>query len=195
MGKKTELAIVRHGETDWNVERRMQGHRDIPLNGVGLRQAARIAERLAREHWDACISSDLSRAAKTAELIARRAGIKDMKFDPRLRERRLGQLEGTTLQERLERWGEGWREMDLGAERDEALFDRAIQFLDETSARYEGKRVVVVTHGGWIWQLFSRLFPDKAGDHPANTSLSLIRRERGRWHCQFYNSTDHLKDG
>lgn len=189
----TLLAIIRHGETDWNVMRRMQGHRDIPLNERGRQQAARVAERLAPETWDVLMSSDLSRAAETADIIAGRIGAVERVFDPRLRERGLGRLEGSTPEERVQRWGENWHELDHGAESDEALFARAAGFLDETAARYQGKRLVVVTHGGWIKTLFAGLFPDLAQGHPANTSLSMIRRGDGGWHCLMYNAADHLE--
>ena len=188
----TELAIIRHGETDWNAEKRMQGHRDTPLNQNGLRQAARVAERLAKERWDAVVSSDLARAAETSAIIANRAGISNRLFDRRLRERYLGELEGTTPEERVKRWGERWHELDHGAESADSLFGRAYRFLEEICELHGGKRIIVVTHGGWIKTLFTRLFPERELSPPANASLSLIGREEGRWRLILYNSTEHL---
>lgn len=186
-----EVALVRHGETDWNRQGRMQGRRDIPLNGTGLQQAKRLAERLAADRWDLVFSSDLARAAMTADCVARAAGVMRVVRDPRLSERDFGPLEGTTAAERLRRWGSEWPRDVRGMESDEALFGRAEAFLAELAARGAG-RFVVVTHGGWIRVVFRRLFPERAAEHLGNTALSLLRHEHGTWRCLFAHDTSHL---
>lgn len=186
-----EVALVRHGETDWNRQGRMQGHRDIPLNANGLRQASRLAVRLSSGHWDMVVTSDLGRAEATAEQVARAAGIHRVVRDPRLRERSFGRLEGTTLNERIKRWGHNWHRLDHGTESDESLFMRVQSFLDDLARRERG-RIVVVTHGGWIRCLFRRLFPELQGAHPGNTSVSLLQYSGGKWRCILYNDTSHL---
>ena len=187
-----EIAIVRHGETKWNQEERMQGHRDISLNENGLRQAALIAKRLSEQSWDAVISSDLKRAAVTADTIAAASNIDIVKRDGRLRERHFGRLEGTTPADRVREWGADWESMDHGAEDPEALFQRAMEFLDEAVVAYQGKRIIVVTHGGWIRQVFGRLFPLLDVGRPGNTAFSLIRHVHGQWTYSLYNCTEHL---
>jgi len=87
----TTLLLVRHGETDWNAEGRLQGHTDRPLNDFGRRQAAALAERLADDDIDAVYASDLARARETAEILADRLGLAVV-TDPDLRERNWGQL-------------------------------------------------------------------------------------------------------
>lgn len=186
-----EIALIRHGETDWNRQKRMQGHRDIPLNDAGLRQAALLANRLAAFRWDMVASSDLLRAVQTAECVAHAAGIRSIVRDPRLRERHFGLLEGTTPAERLSRWGTVWPESGHGMESDEDLFRRAQAFLADLTARGEG-RFVVVTHGGWIRSVFRHLFPEREGVGPGNASVSLLEWNDGRWRCVLADDTSHL---
>ncbi len=188
----TEFAIVRHGVTEWNIEGRMQGHRDIPLNDMGMLQAARIAKRLQCEHWDIIVSSDLQRAAQTAMCIANASGIECKLVDSRLRERNFGALEGTTIEERVAKWGADWKLLNHGVEEDELLLARALQSMEELARDYSGQKIVVVTHGGWIRQFFKGVFPQEALDHPNNTSLSIVSRGIEGWGHSLYNCTTHL---
>jgi probable phosphoglycerate mutase len=188
----TKFAIVRHGVTDWNVEGRMQGHRDIHLNHTGLIQAARIAERLQQEHWDIIVFSDLYRATQTAMCIADTNGIECRIADPRLRERNFGELEGTTIGERTVRWGADWKDLAHGVEREESLLNRALNCMEELAKVYGNQKIVIVTHGGWIRQFFNGVFPNEMLDHPNNTSLSIIGRDAESWQCYLYNCTSHL---
>ena len=134
-----ELLFVRHGETDWNAEGRLQGHTDRPLNDHGRRQARELAERLAAEHVDAIYASDLSRAKETAEIVGARLGL-PVVVDEDLREKHWGTWEGLTGDERatVEHVGESTR-----AHRDRMM--RAVRRIVE---RHPGQRIVVVTHGG-----------------------------------------------
>jgi probable phosphoglycerate mutase len=186
-----EVALVRHGETDWNRQGRMQGHRDIPLNETGIMQARRLAERMKSDRWNMVWSSDLARAAATADQVAQAAGIPFVLRDARLRERNFGRLEGTTLAERVNRWGPDWQKLNHGVESDRELFGRAEAFLGELARKGEG-RFVVVTHGGWIREVFRRLFPEQAGVHPGNTAVSLLRLEEGAWRCLLAHDVSHL---
>src|SRR3954452_24611267 len=95
----TTLLLVRHGETDWNAEGRLQGHTDRPLNEYGRRQAKELAARLAGGHVDAIYASDLSRARETAEIVGERLGL-TVVIDPDLRETNWGTWEGLTGDER-----------------------------------------------------------------------------------------------
>ena len=96
----TTLLLVRHGETDWNAEGKLQGHTDRPLNDYGRRQAQALADRLAGEAIDAVYASDLSRARETAEILGARLGL-PVVVDPDLREKNWGSWEGLTSDERL----------------------------------------------------------------------------------------------
>src|SRR5688500_1894842 len=99
---KTQLILLRHGETEWNSLGRLQGHQDSALNPEGLRQAEALAERLAPLSFQALYSSDLGRAVETARRIAARTG-HALRQDTRLRERGVGILEGLTRQEAHQR--------------------------------------------------------------------------------------------
>jgi probable phosphoglycerate mutase len=135
----TTLLLVRHGETDWNAEGRLQGHTDRPLNDHGRRQAAALAERLADDDIDAVYASDLARARETAEILAERLGL-PVVTDPDLRERNWGNWEGLTGTERD-------RVEYVGEDR-EAHGARVIQAVRRIAAQHPGERIVVVTHGG-----------------------------------------------
>jgi probable phosphoglycerate mutase len=135
----TTLLLVRHGETDWNAEGRLQGHTDRPLNDHGRRQAAALAERLADDEIDAVYASDLARARETAEILAGRLGL-PVVTDPDLRERNWGNWEGLTGTER--------DRVDYVGEDREAHGARVIQAVRRIAEHHPGERVVVVTHGG-----------------------------------------------
>jgi len=100
-----QIALVRHGQTDWNKTLRMQGTSDIPLNETGRGQALEAAVLLSDEHWDAIVSSTLSRAAVTADIIAERLGMPVLERDVALIERAYGEVEGLTKAQATERFG------------------------------------------------------------------------------------------
>jgi broad specificity phosphatase PhoE len=135
----TTLLLVRHGETDWNAEGRLQGHTDQPLNDYGRRQARALADRLAGNDIAAIYTSDLSRARETAEILAERLAL-PVVTDPDLRERNWGNWEGLTGTERdrIEHVGEA----------NEAHSERVLRGVLRIAAAHPDDRVVVVTHGG-----------------------------------------------
>ena len=135
----TTLLLVRHGETDWNAEGRLQGHTDRPLNDYGRRQARELAERLAGEQVDAVYASDLVRARETAEIVAGRLGL-PVGVDPDLREKDWGTWEGLTGDERVH--------VELVGESTADHRDRMLRALRRIAGRHPSGRVVVVTHGG-----------------------------------------------
>ncbi|MCZ8520519.1 MULTISPECIES: histidine phosphatase family protein [Paenibacillus] len=190
----TILGLIRHGTTEWNLEGRMQGQMDTPLAEVGRMQAELLAKRLQGESWDGILSSDLIRARETAETIARETGIPLLGTDKRLRERAFGELEGTTLQDRVTRWGEGWREKDLGMEKDEELLARWNAFLLDTEREHPGKRILVVSHGGYIAPVLARFLGRTIEEHLKNTSLTVMERLETQWRCNLLNCTMHLKE-
>ncbi|MCZ8512959.1 histidine phosphatase family protein [Paenibacillus filicis] len=192
----TTLGLIRHGTTEWNLAGRMQGQMDTPLAEVGRIQAGLLAKRLAAESWDGILSSDLTRARETAERIAETTGTPLLGVDARLRERAFGLLEGTTVDERIERWGEHWRELelDLGMENDESLLRRWDSFLQETEAEHGGKRLLIVSHGGYIAPVLARYKGHTIEDHLKNTSLTVIQRHGERWDFHLLNCTRHLDE-
>ena len=137
----TVLLLVRHGETDWNAEGRLQGHTDTPLNDYGRRQAAALAEQLAGDGIAAIYASDLSRARATAEIVGGRIGL-PVSVVPDLREKNWGSWEGLTPTERdaVEYVGESTMEHRA----------RTVRALAAIAGRHPGERVLVVTHGGSV---------------------------------------------
>lgn len=151
----TELIVVRHGETVWNSQARIQGHKDSELTAVGLGQARAIAGRLARMKFQTLYSSDLNRARRTAECIAALTG-HDIKLDARLRERNMGIFEGLTREEILEKYAREYANIKAHAptytipegESLQEMFDRVVRCFTEIVNENPGRVVVVVTHGG-----------------------------------------------
>jgi len=150
----TELWLVRHGQTDWNLEGRYQGHFDVPLNAVGLQQAARLAEILAGECFDAIYSSDLLRARVTAETVAERLSMPVILL-PGLREINQGEWQGRYLADVRAEFGEpdpnaGEEMLHERAPGGESVAEVAARLklaADGIAAAHPGGKVLVVTHG------------------------------------------------
>ena len=132
----TTIGLIRHGSTAWNKEGRAQGHTDNPLDAEGVQQAVLLAERLSTEQWDYLYSSDLLRARQTAEVIATRLGMEITGLVPGIREMNAGQIEGTTEQDRVERWGSEWKKLDLGLESPEASEIRGSQAIEDIAEKH-----------------------------------------------------------
>ncbi len=155
----TEILIVRHGETTWNSQRRLQGHSDIALSSVGLRQAHAVALALKSESVDAIISSDLLRAQQTALIIAQPINLK-LVLDRQLRERCYGVFEGLTYAEIEQRYPAEYRAWQTRAadtvmpsdvrvaESFGDFFRRSMDAITYWAKLYEGKKIVLVAHGG-----------------------------------------------
>lgn len=155
----TTILLIRHGETAWNAEKRLQGHLDIALNAEGARQAALLAAALAPETIDRIVSSDLLRARQTAEAIAASRGMQ-VGIDPALRERCYGGFEGLLYSEIAARFPlafAAWQARDvdavlpLGANRGETFrqfYERSIGAILQHAAAHPGKAIALVAHGG-----------------------------------------------
>ncbi|HVN62556.1 MAG TPA: histidine phosphatase family protein [Gaiellaceae bacterium] len=145
----TELLLVRHAETEWNREGRWQGHADPPLNEAGRAQAQALARSLVGERVDAIYSSDLRRAAETAEILAAALGL-PVTTDPDLREIDVGSWSGLTREEVAVQFPD-WDTHD--GETREALEVRVVAAVRLIAQRHPDGQVLVVTHGGSIRSL------------------------------------------
>jgi broad specificity phosphatase PhoE len=150
----TTVALVRHGETDWNRERRFQGHADVPLNGAGLAQARVLAQSLDGERFAAVYTSPLRRAAQTAEILAARLGV-EARAHEALMEVDVGSWSGLTVTEIEERFPDGfarwadWRTTGWeDGETYEQLSERVLRGVLNVAVSHHGEHVLVVTHGG-----------------------------------------------
>jgi broad specificity phosphatase PhoE len=147
----TTIVLVRHGETDWNLERRFQGHADTPLNEAGRIQAAELADALGSERISAVYSSPLRRAHETAAIVAARLGL-DVRALEALREIHVGDWEGLTIDEVKDRypgsttvdWHSGWP----GGETYDQLAARVLPALAALAREHVDERILVVTHAG-----------------------------------------------
>ncbi|MDF2052007.1 histidine phosphatase family protein [Arthrobacter sp. Cr_A7] len=150
----TTFALVRHGQTDWNAERRLQGSTDIPLNDVGRGQARDAVAVLAPYEWDAIVSSPLSRAAETADLIAEGLGLEVVRRVPELTERSFGPAEGMQTGPELDalRVPGGFQ----GAESEDEAAERGLGALEALAEEFRGQRLLVVTHGTLLRVSLSR---------------------------------------
>ncbi len=190
----TTIGFVRHGVTSWNKEGRAQGSSDIPLDDEGIAMAEHVAKRFAEEQWDVIYTSPLIRAKKTAEIIAARTPGITLLEDNRLREFGGGLIEGTTVAERLEKWGQSWREMELGIEPDEEIISRGMAFVEDMKVAHTGQRVLVVSHGGFIKRLIGALVPNEdLGEKVDNTSLTIVELFDEENSCHLFNCTKHLE--
>jgi len=191
------VGLIRHGLTDWNKIGRIQGQSDIPLNEEGRSQARKLAERLLTDQeykWDFIITSGLSRAQETGEIIAKTLNIPLYDPDSRLVEKAFGQVEGLTAEERETLWGVDWKQLDLGQESDEAIQKRALSFLKEMGEKYSDNNVLVVSHGGLLAQLFTALYQNKCTERIGNLSLTILEKNDHNWDMRLYNCTRHLED-
>jgi probable phosphoglycerate mutase len=149
------LCIVRHGETAWNAEGRVQGQLDVPLSEVGRAQARCVAAALPEGRFSALYSSDLQRVVQTAQPAADRLHL-DIQLDPRLRERHYGVFQALTYAEAKATLPAEYarfkaKDPDFGFRTGESLrdfFSRAIECIDGIARRHEGEEVLVFTHGG-----------------------------------------------
>ncbi|MFS1512363.1 histidine phosphatase family protein [Chengkuizengella sp. SCS-71B] len=191
----TTIGLIRHGVTDWNQQRIIQGHMDISLNDEGKEQAAALGERLVEHQWDIILCSDLIRAKETASIIAKRLNLEISSYDERLRERYLGALEGLSYEDRIKKYGEDWHAIhhnpELKIEKDEHLKNRGLQVIKDVQKLYGNRRVLIVSHGGLINQLLRELLDD-FDSKIHNTSITILENKKDQWKSIVLNCTKHL---
>jgi probable phosphoglycerate mutase len=202
--KPSRLLLVRHGQSTWNRERRIQGQLDPPLSEEGREQAHRLGRRLAGRRFEGFYSSDLKRAFQTAQAIAAATGV-EPKPEESLREIYLGEWEGLKTDEIAERFPEAWAhwvkepDWDLvpGGERAVDFEARVTAAIDQIFQRHEHGDVLVVTHGGVIQIALQRIVGNRSqGIFPfkiQNTSVSVLERRSGRVMIAGVNDIAHLE--
>jgi probable phosphoglycerate mutase len=196
------VVLWRHGQTEYNVTARMQGRVDIPLNEHGLAHAVRAATALVDFKPSLIVSSDLGRAASTAQVLAELTGL-EVRFDTRLRERSFGLFEGLTRPEMQERWPDAftrWRRgeevADVGIEPRSEVGDRVAAAVTDAAAELlDDDVLVVVGHGSALGAGVTRLVGLAPGGWHGiagmdNCHWAVLRAARGRmpeWVLTAYN--------
>lgn len=172
---KSNWFLVRHGETDWNKENRILGHTDKHLNETGVKQAEIAADFLRDKHIDLIVSSDLARAKKTAEIIAKVTGA-EIILDKSLREIHCGSLEGMLIPEANEKYGAFLDRpyKDLGGEALEEVEERAMTALRNHRKDHKHKNVVIVSHGALLGLVIKNI---RKISHAESTGLNIRNAE------------------
>ena len=203
----TRLCLIRHGETSWNAEKRLQGHTDIPLNSRGALQARQMAQALKDINltFDVLYTSDLKRAADTANAVVELFGV-DAQVDSTLRERHFGALQGISISEAPLLRPDIWQahiardlEHELaGGESIQQFALRVQSALDKIQVRHAGKTILIVSHGGtldMIYRIASKqaLNAERVASVP-NASLNWITHsELNGWSVEQWADTRHLE--
>ncbi len=199
----TRFIVVRHGETQWNVDSRIQGHTDSELTDTGRAQAEALARRLETEPFDILVSSDLGRAMSTARIIAERTR-HALVPDARFRERAFGEGEGLTYGELDHQFPETFskvRETDPdfyipGGESRRQFYERVKTSFEALAAEHRGRRVAVVAHGGVLGSLY-RVIHGLGIVTPhnipiGNASYNALSYDGTLWTVEAWGDTGHL---
>lgn len=204
--RTTRICLVRHGETEWNAERRIQGQIDIALNETGRHQAAAAGRWLKQVGIAALYSSDLQRAWSTALVIGAEIGLTPIPA-PEMRERCYGIFQGLTYTEAQAKHPEGYaafegRNADYAFENGEslrAMFDRVTRRLQAIAAAHPGANVVVVLHGG-VLDIVNRFVRGNPLEMPRdflipNAGINWVATADGHWTLESWGETAHLAPG
>jgi probable phosphoglycerate mutase len=202
----TKLCLIRHGETDWNSEQRLQGHTDIPLNAKGALQARQMAQALKdiKLAFDVLYTSDLKRAADTANAVVELFGV-EAQVDSALRERHFGALQGLPISEAPILRPDIWqphisRDLEHELEGGESIQQFALRVqaaLEKIQERHAGKTVLIVSHGGTLDMMYriaskQALSAERRVSVP-NASLNWITHHQGAgWTVERWADTRHL---
>lgn len=202
----TRLCLVRHGETEWNAERRIQGQIDIGLNDIGRRQAEAAGRWLQGAGIGALYSSDLKRAWATAEAIGLALGLAPV-ATPDLRERGYGAFEGLTYAEAQAQFPDGYAAFEgrnadydfAGGESLRAMFARVTERLKAIAASHPGQRVAVIVHGG-VLDIVNRFVRGNPLEMPRdflipNAGINWIAALDGKFALESWGETAHLAPG
>lgn len=184
---ETVLGLLRHGQTDWNVNFLLQGVTDIPMNQVGVEQIRTASQAIRPSDWDLIVSSPLGRAKHSAEIINEVLGFHSVIEHELLIERSFGEAEGLSY----EQWREKYGSLDVipGGESRSDLESRSLTLLETFRTEFQGKRVLAVSHGALIRTLIAiaskRELP-KDGERLENASLNVVRHFNSNWEIVNY---------
>ncbi|MGM0956998.1 MAG: histidine phosphatase family protein [Bacillota bacterium] len=187
----TTICLVRHGETDWNAAKRIQGRTDIPLNDTGKWQAEQTGLYLKNVHWDVVISSPLTRAKETAHLILKHVDAPLVIMDDFI-ERDYGDAEGMSFEERQKLFPD---KQYPNMEPLEAIQDRMVEGIEKVRAAYPNQQVLIVAHGAAIHALLTTLADEHLGlenTRLVNACLNSVEWKDGEWKVLDYNVVSHL---
>lgn len=190
---ETRFGLLRHGQTDWNINFLLQGVTDIPMNETGIEQVKLAAKAIRAHDWDVVLTSPLSRAKQTAEIIASHAGFDEIIEQELLIERSFGEAEGLSH----EQWRAKYADLDEipGGESRSQLAARSQQLLDQVVANFAGKRVLAISHGALIRGLIAIASNDELprdGERLGNASLNVVSHFESAWKISSY-SLDPLR--
>lgn len=189
----TIVCLVRHGETHWNAQGKIQGKTDIPLNEAGARQAAQCGAYLTASDWDLIITSPLQRARRTAEIINDTLGLPLIEMEE-FAEKHFGDAEGMTYEERAHTFP---NRLYPNQEDNEFFAERLAAGLKIINDRYPEQRVLLVSHGGVINAILGELSDGEIGSGKTrllNACLSHIHFDKDNWIIQNYNQVSHLEE-
>jgi len=201
----TVIFAVRHGETEWNLHEKQQGHFDSPLTDNGVKQAQLLADGLAGKNIDILFSSDLGRALQTADIIAEKLSL-DIHTDSRLRERHLGIMQGLTKKEFAEKYPEEAAQFDTGdpdyilpgGESARQRTNRCFDCAEGLAMSNAGKRILLVGHGGVLMSLFYKVTNTPLSEPRRfsifNASINSFSISDGQWRLDTWGEIAHLKD-
>ncbi|MFO7689208.1 MAG: histidine phosphatase family protein [Cryobacterium sp.] len=190
------FALVRHGQTEWNLHKRIQGSTDIPLNATGRAEAVSTGlslltrSELPARRWDLIVASPLLRAAETARIIADELGLTAPVALDALTERHHGAIEGLSFAERQQRFPDGVAVP--GLEPRQSVLDRVLPALAHLAAQHPGRRILVVTHGGVIGTVIRHLTDDQRPSHNElirNGSVHDFTWHDGRLRLEHFDSS------
>jgi probable phosphoglycerate mutase len=173
----TTFTFVRHGQTDWNFQKRIQGSTDIPLNDTGREQAREAGAALAVRPWDGIVASPLGRARETAEIISGIVGLDAPEIVDALAERSYGEAEGLNAVELAERFPDPMAPVP-GRERRGEVVRRVLPALEKLAAEHPGESLIVVSHGGVIGSLIryvtEKMLPEQGHAIPNGSAHDFV---------------------
>lgn len=185
---ETHFGLLRHGQTDWNINFLLQGVTDIPMNETGIEQIKLAAKAIRAEEWDLVLTSPLSRARQTAEIIASHVGFPEIVEQELLIERSFGEAEGLSH----EQWRAKYSNLDEipGGESRTQLQERSKLLLNTMSKNFAGKRVLAISHGALIRSLLAEVSNNELprdGERLGNASLNVVEHSSNIWKVRKYS--------